>query len=68
MTIKKENKINRGISLIRRSLDSCPRSSGVYIFKNDEDYLYVGKAKNLLNRVRSYLGFNAHSRRIKKMI
>lgn len=34
-----------------------PTSSGVYIFKNaDGEIIYVGKAKNLRSRVRSYFG------------
>lgn len=36
-------------------LDNLPRSPGVYQFKNnDGSIIYVGKAKNLRNRVRSY--------------
>ncbi len=36
-------------------LSSAPSKSGVYIFKNaKERILYVGKAKNLRNRLRSY--------------
>ena len=36
-------------------LRALPRSSGVYIFRDaDGDVLYVGKAKSLRSRVRSY--------------
>jgi excinuclease ABC subunit C len=36
-------------------ISSIPSSPGIYIFKNSrEKVLYVGKAKNLRNRVRSY--------------
>ncbi len=36
-------------------LRTLPRSSGVYLFRDDEgDVLYVGKAKSLRSRVRSY--------------
>jgi len=36
-------------------ISSVPLSPGVYIFKDaKEDVLYVGKAKNLRNRLRSY--------------
>lgn len=43
---------------LKASLSSFPPSSGVYIMKDASDQvIYVGKAKNLRNRVRSY--FNA---------
>ena len=36
-------------------LQTLPRSSGVYIFRDEAgDVLYVGKAKSLRPRVRSY--------------
>ena len=36
-------------------LRTLPRSSGVYLFRDDEgNVLYVGKAKSLRSRVRSY--------------
>ena len=36
---------------------TLPTGSGVYIFKDaDGEVIYVGKAKNLRNRVRSYFG------------
>ncbi|MEW6571421.1 MAG: excinuclease ABC subunit UvrC [Nitrospirota bacterium] len=38
-----------------KKISRVPRSPGVYIFKNSkEKVLYVGKAKNLRNRLRSY--------------
>ncbi len=40
---------------LRFKLDNLPKSPGVYQFKNaDGKIIYVGKAKNLRNRVRSY--------------
>ncbi len=40
---------------VEESLDSLPRSSGVYLFRDERDeVLYVGKAKSLRSRVRSY--------------
>ena len=63
-----KNKIDIGLLMIKKSLDSCPKTSGVYIFSNHDEILYIGKAKNLFNRVKSYLNFNSHTRRIKKMI
>ena len=36
-------------------LDALPTEPGVYLMKKDsEQIIYVGKAKNLRNRVRSY--------------
>jgi excinuclease ABC subunit C len=41
---------------IREKVDRMPDSPGVYFFKNRRGrIIYVGKAKNLVNRVRSYL-------------
>lgn len=38
-----------------RMTDELPRQPGVYLFHDEEDtVIYVGKAKNLRNRVRSY--------------
>lgn len=49
MSSKQMNKLRDGIGRI-------PDSPGVYIMKNDKGKpIYVGKAKNLKNRVRSYL-------------
>jgi len=40
---------------LQRKLDNLPASPGVYVFRNaDEKIIYVGKAKNLRLRVRSY--------------
>lgn len=42
-------------SLIEEKLATLPREPGVYLMKNDEGrVIYVGKAKNLKNRVTSY--------------
>jgi excinuclease ABC subunit C len=42
---------------IRKELARLPRGPGVYLFRDDEDeILYVGKAKSLRARVRSYFG------------
>ncbi|MFH1830065.1 MAG: excinuclease ABC subunit UvrC [Pseudomonadota bacterium] len=43
--------------LLSDKIKSFPRRPGVYLFKNaDNDVLYVGKAKSLRDRVRSYFG------------
>ena len=40
---------------LRKKLEALPASPGVYLFKNAEGrVIYVGKAKNLAQRVRSY--------------
>jgi excinuclease ABC subunit C len=41
---------------LQEKIRSLPASPGVYLYKNAEDeVIYVGKAKNLRSRVRSYL-------------
>ena len=40
---------------LKLKLQNLPKSSGVYLFKNKSGkYIYIGKAKNLKNRVRTY--------------
>lgn len=40
---------------LKNKLDNLPKNPGVYQFKNDKGkIIYIGKAKNLRNRVRSY--------------
>jgi len=40
---------------VREQLEHLPRSPGVYLFRDEsDDVLYVGKAKSLRSRVRSY--------------
>ncbi|MDH5316170.1 MAG: nucleotide excision repair endonuclease, partial [Gemmatimonadota bacterium] len=42
---------------LQRKLDTLPDGPGVYLWKDaGGTVLYVGKAKNLRSRVRSYLG------------
>ncbi len=50
-------------------LSSLPLSPGVYWFLDNEgNVLYVGKAKNLKNRVTSYARYNQLSHRIKQLV
>lgn len=55
-------KLNFGVSMnkiLAEKLSSLPSSSGVYLMKNRaEKIIYVGKAKILKNRVRSYFAKN----------
>jgi excinuclease ABC subunit C len=45
---------------VKAILDNLPYKPGVYIMKNDKDkIIYIGKAKKLRNRVRSYFTTNA---------
>jgi len=47
--IKKRGRYSRDL------LNILPKKPGVYIFKNSQDkIIYIGKAKNIYNRVRSY--------------
>ncbi len=46
---------------LHQKLDNLPPEPGVYTFLDDEDsVLYVGKAKNLRSRVRSYFQLSRH--------
>jgi excinuclease ABC subunit C len=47
------------MSIVIEKLSSVPSKPGVYLLKNAKDkVLYVGKAKNLRNRLRSYFQFS----------
>ncbi|MCA9892397.1 MAG: excinuclease ABC subunit UvrC [Anaerolineae bacterium] len=49
---------------VRTILDNLPMKPGVYIMKNAKDkIIYIGKAKYLRNRVRSYFTQNADGQR-----
>ncbi len=44
---------------MREKLQNLPQKPGVYLFKDREgEVLYVGKAKNLKNRIRTYFNKN----------
>lgn len=50
---------------IRQTLDTLPTKPGVYLMKNDDGtIIYVGKAINLRNRVRSYYHSNAFDAKV----
>ena len=50
-----ENKLINNKSILKKRLSEIPRSSGCYLFKdNDGTLLYIGKSKSLKNRVSSY--------------
>lgn len=50
---------------IQQTLDTLPTKPGVYLMQNDDGtILYVGKAVNLRNRVRSYFHGNAFDAKV----
>jgi excinuclease ABC subunit C len=53
---------------VKEQVSRLPRQPGVYIFKSKEKkVLYVGKARILINRVRSYFS-PKHDRRLKALV
>ena len=59
----------KGIDVIKDHLRRLPGKPGVYrMFGADEEVLYVGKAKNLKNRVANYAKLGGHTQRIALMI
>ncbi len=59
----------RGVDIIKDHLKRLPAKPGVYrMFGADEEVLYVGKAKNLKNRVANYAKLGGHTQRIALMI
>jgi len=58
-----------GILTIRSYSKDLTKKPGVYkMLDASKEILYIGKAKNLFNRVKSYTNLNNHTYRIKKMI
>ena len=54
---------------IKEIIEQSPSSSGIYKMLNEkEEIMYVGKAKNLQNRLKSYLNTNNLSNRIRRMV
>lgn len=54
---------------LKHKLDTLPANPGVYQFINDKGkVIYVGKAKNLKNRVRSYFHENVDSPKTKILV
>ena len=53
----KNNKasLSKGIEIIKNELLTIPNKSGIYqMIGENNEYLYIGKAKNLNNRVKFY--------------
>ncbi len=54
---------------VHKQINQATSQAGVYQFLDQENkVLYVGKAKNLSNRLKSYLDHNRHNSRISKML
>ena len=55
--------------VIRTKLKELPTSPGVYIMRDESDtVVYVGKATNLKNRVRSYFNAGAHTQKTMALV
>ena len=55
--------------MLVEKLKNIPKSSGCYLFKDKKgQIIYVGKAKHLPNRVKSYFSGNKHSDKTKLLV
>ena len=69
MTQSDPNKFSEGEKVVSSIVKTLPNKPGVYRMLDDNgSVLYVGKAKNLKNRVSSYSRVTGHSLRIGRMI
>ena len=58
-----------GKEVIKKELPLIPKSPGVYrMLNHKDDILYVGKAKNLPNRLKSYVSEKNHIIRTERML
>ena len=59
----------QGKEIIKKELPLIPKLPGVYrMLKSNNEILYVGKAKNLLNRLKSYVAEKNHIIRTERML
>ena len=64
-----EETVERGPEVIKRFAKTLPGRPGVYrMYDHKGDVLYVGKARNLKNRVSNYTRLGGHTNRITAMI
>ena len=69
MTQSDPNEFSEGEKVVSSIVKTLPNKPGVYRMLDDNgSVLYVGKAKNLKNRVSSYSRVTGHSLRIGRMI
>ncbi|MGA2668624.1 MAG: excinuclease ABC subunit UvrC [Ignavibacteria bacterium] len=62
-------KINKNNPVLEAKLNSLPANAGIYQFKDKNGkIIYVGKAKNLRNRVRQYFTSRNAGPRIERMV
>jgi DNA polymerase-3 subunit epsilon len=68
--IYEPQKLPANIKHIKKELKDAPVHAGVYYMKNkDDEIIYIGKAKNLNYRLRSYFYHNvSHTGKIRRMI
>ena len=59
----------QGQEIIKKTSKTLPNQPGVYQMEDIKgNILYIGKAKNLSNRVKNYLSINNLTRRIQRMV
>lgn len=70
MSLKEQTAFLERLSLLKAKLKSVPEKPGVYIHKNEKNaILYVGKAKNLASRLKSYFtGIDTHSSKTRALV
>lgn len=68
--IYNEDNVSPVLKNIKMTLKDFPKSPGVYFMKSrNGEILYIGKAKNLRERLSTYLGYNSeHTDKIKKLL
>ena len=61
--------VNNKRSKIEKKLKTLSTQPGVYLFKNSSNkVIYIGKAKNIRNRVRSYFHSRPYHNRTEVMV
>jgi excinuclease ABC subunit C len=58
-----------GLSNLKRFIEQAPRCPGVYkMISQENEIIYIGKAKNIRNRIKSYYQFDALPKRLQLMV